>query len=78
MTKDESDKALMNSNKDLLVNSNTDLLVENIRPRKTTPVKTKARLYTFIIVDLCYISKNIKISINVLNEKPIKTVKLLK
>jgi hypothetical protein len=78
VTKNKSDKALINSDKDLLINNNIDLLVKNVWLRKATSVKTKAGLYTSIIVNLCYISKDIKVSTNALNEKPIKTVKPLK
>jgi hypothetical protein len=78
VTKDKSNKALVNSNKDLLINNNIDLLVENVRPRKATLLKTEAGLYTFITVNLCYIGKNVKVGVNTLNKKLIKTVKLLK
>jgi hypothetical protein len=78
ITKDKSDKALINNNKDLLINSDTDLLVKNIRLKKAIFIKTKVKLYTFITVNLCYISKNVKISVNILNKKLIKIVKPLK
>jgi hypothetical protein len=78
MTKDKSNKALIDNNKDLLVDSNTDSLVENVRPRKATLIKTEAGSYTSITVDLCYIGKDVKVSTNTPNKKPIKTVKPLK
>jgi hypothetical protein len=78
MTKDKSDKALIDNNKDLLVNNNTNLLIKNVWLKKATLVKTKAELYTFIIVNLCYISKDVKVSVNILNKNLIKTVKPLK
>jgi hypothetical protein len=78
VTEDKSNRALVDNNKDSLVNNNADSLVENVRPRRATPVKTEAGLYTFITVDLCYIGKDVKVSANAPNEKPIKTVKPLK
>jgi hypothetical protein len=68
----------VDNNKDLLVNSDTDSLVENVRPRRATPVKTKAGLYTFITINLCYISKDVKVNANAPNKKLIKTVEPLK